>query len=85
MNCLVVFLFLFISVLLTTIEAPDPKHGEHMCSDFNRGSAQAALAGIENTFVCPADGYARKICAELYPLKNVTTVVQSQLKWYDIV
>ena len=58
---------------------------EKACIDFNSGASRAAQAGLENVFVCPADGIARVICQESMALKNVSSVVQSTLKWDDVV
>lgn len=58
---------------------------EQACADFNTGAARAAQAGLENVFVCPADGIARAICQESIALKNVSSIQQSQLKWDDMV
>ena len=58
---------------------------EKACLDFNSGASRAAQAGLENVYVCPADGIARAICQESMALKNVSSVVQSTLKWDDVV
>jgi hypothetical protein len=39
----------------------------HACADFNHGSAQAALAGLANAYICPNDHIARVKCNESFP------------------
>lgn len=58
---------------------------ERGCADFNHGAAVAARAGLEYVYVCPADGIANVVCTETFPVKNVTSVVQSSLSWSDVV
>lgn len=77
-------LFLFTALLLQRTKSFDPKLRDQGCADFNKGAAQAALAGLENVFVCPADGISGKICADSYPLKqNISLITQSHLIWND--
>lgn len=80
--------FLFIALLFqitNSFDAKflDPKLQDRACADFNKGASVAALAGLENVFVCPADGISGLICADTFPLRNVSTVVQSHMTWND--
>jgi len=54
---------------------------DRACADFNHGAAVAAMAGLENVFVCPSDGVSRWACRESFPLLNVSQVVQSHFQW----
>ena len=56
----------------------------HACADFNFGSAQAALAGLNNVYICPQDGISRVICNETFPLNEVSSISQSHISWNDI-
>jgi hypothetical protein len=71
-------------LILIGVQSFDPKAKDHACADFNKGAAQAALAGLENVFVCPADGIARTICSESFSMKEIANITQSNLKWDDI-
>jgi hypothetical protein len=90
-HCSLTF-FLFAALLFKITNSFDPKLRDQGCADFNKGAAQAALAGLENVFVCPADGISGLICADSFPLKNISTVfplkntsvtAQSHLIWND--
>ena len=58
-------------------------NGDHplnkACADFNYGSSQAALAGLEKVYVCPNDGIAYTTCSERYPIKDVKDIIESKL------
>lgn len=58
--------------------------GGHPCADFNYGAAKAALAGLRTTYICPKDGIARDKCKEIYPTRNISEIVQSNIQWGDI-
>lgn len=54
------------------------------CADFNYAASQAALAGLYNVYVCPQDGISRVVCNETFPLKNVSSIVQTSVSWDDV-
>ena len=77
-----VLLFFF---QLNILHSIDPNDHDKACADFNFGAASAALAGLEDVYVCPSDGISRTICSESYRIKNVSNIVQPALDLSDIV
>lgn len=79
---MVFFPFVFLLSLFSTIFSVT---GNKACADFNYGASVATLAGLEDVFICPADGYSRTVCNETFPVRGVDDVTQSTMTLGDIV
>jgi len=57
---------------------------EKPCADFNYAASAGAMAGLENTFVCPFDGVAQVNCNERFPLKSSANIKATQVKLSEV-
>lgn len=74
------FLALLLLILILLLNEYNSIHPpDKACADFNHGSSQAALAGIEKVYVCPNDGISYTTCSERYPIKDVKNIIESKL------
>ena len=71
-------------LLLRNIQSLKEANKIRACADFNYGASQAALAGLHNVYICPKDGISRDVCDETFPLKNVSSIVQTYVSWSDV-
>lgn len=85
MRATTVLLILLAVLSLSVINSIDPGTHDKACVDFNHGAALAAQAGLEDVYVCPADGIARIICSESYETRNVSSVNEAVVELSDVV
>jgi len=57
---------------------------EKPCSDFNYAASAGAMAGLENTYVCPFDGVAQVYCNERFPIKSSANIKSTQVSLSDV-
>lgn len=78
----------FLSCLCGLILTLDTSYlvGNAHCADFNHESAKGALTQLKHPFICPAlDGIAGTYCKDPFPTRKSQDVIESNLKWSDIV
>jgi hypothetical protein len=80
------YLFVLIAFLLTlpTFRGFDHSLRNQSCSNFNEAAALSALVGIDDTFVCPADGIAGKLCTKPFSMKSPESVAPSNLQLSEV-
>jgi len=82
MEYIIIINIIIILIIINECNSSHPL--DKACADFNYGSSQAALAGIEKIYVCPSDGIAYTTCSEKFHVKEVKDITESKLSIENI-